>query len=312
MLKGLCFAYSSILLFMILSRSNADDFSRFQSQELRCMIGNNTAWQNHKKGYNGIFQLTSIHQAETLFVPQYASLNLEHYFDASDRVKDRSILFEPRQSPMQFQKLDDRTAMLLQPPTSFWKVESTTLFRLVDPYYIDVTFRCTPQEEIFEGGALGVFWASYINSPLDKSIYFRRKEGDHLCWQQFCTQYHNHDSTIPHVDDSFVWTFSPSTPIHLFTQISPIRYAEPFYYGRFRNMVYIMLFKSPSGVRFSHSPSGGGLNDRSDDTCPAWDFQWIVPAPEKGKEYCFEYRIVYKKWKNRDSVLQEVKNYLNR
>jgi len=290
-----------------------EDYAHFRSQELQCLIGNNAPVSEHRAGYNGIFHLTSIHQSKTIFVPAYAGFNLEHVFDGSAKSKDdRNIFFEPRHAPMNFRKIGERTAELHQPPTPFWGMESTTTFELIDPCYIDVTFRCTPRKENYEGGAFGLFWASYINGPLNKSMYFLRRNGSPFVWQQFCTQYHDHDSTIRHENDSFRWTFSPDVPTRLFTEISPVEFAEPFYYGRFKNMALIVMFENAKGLRLSHSPSGGGSTPAGDDTNPAWDFQFIVPDYEIGKEYTLRYRIAYKPWAGRDDVLNEYNRFRNR
>ncbi|MBN2329763.1 MAG: hypothetical protein JXR73_21660 [Candidatus Omnitrophica bacterium] len=287
----------------------SEDYALLQASEIQCLIGNNAPKDEHQVGYNGLFRLTSIHQPKSIFVPSYAGLNLEHYFDGSSRGEDREVLFEPRRAPMTFRKTGEHSAELHQPPTPVWQVESTTVFRLSDPYYIDVTVHCIPRKDHFQGGALGLFWASYINSPLNKSVYFLRPNGDNQVWQQFCTQFHDHDSTIKHINDSFEWVFDPQAPTRLFTEISPIRFSEPFFYGRFENMVFIVMFEKPDGIRFSHSPSGGGLNEKKDDTCPAWDFQWIIPDPIVGKEYEMKYRAVHKKWAGREDVLNELNLY---
>lgn len=286
------------------------DYAALQSGELSCTIGNNAAKEDHRAGYNGVFELTSIHQKENLFVPLYAGLNLEHVFDGSARGNDRDIFFEPRVAPMEFDQIDSNTVVLRQAALPVWKMESETTFRLVDPYYLDVTFSCTPHEDHFEGGAFGLFWASYINAPLDKSIYFLRpgRDGETL-WQQFSTQYHNHNSTVRSFEDNFTWKFAADAPPSLFQNDSEIRYAEPFFYGRFRNMVFIVIFEESEGIRFTHSPSGGGSTPAGDDTNPAWDFQYVIPGYEIGKTYQFNYRVVYKQWITRADVLAEVARY---
>ncbi len=303
-----------LLLFTIIPCSSEEnkDYGEFRSAELRCIIGNNAAMGDHRGGYNGVFRLTSIHQSESIFVPAYAGLNLEHIFDGDTERGPVEQFLEPRHSPMQFKKMDEGTALLHQPPTPHRQMESTTEFHLLDPYYIDVTFRCTPHKDAYQGGAFGLFWASYINAPLNKSTYFLRGNSslDDPLWQQFCTQYHGHDSTVKSSQDTFNWAFEGEPNNLLYANISKITYAVPFYYGIFRNMVFIVIFDDPERIRFAHSPSGGGRTQKGDDTCPAWDFQFVVPNYEIGKEYQFKYRVVYKPWAGRDDVLKEVSDYL--
>ena len=66
-------------------------------------------------------------------------------------------------------------------------------------------------------------------------------------------------------------------------------------------MVLAYMFRSDRGIRFSQSPTGGGeLN-------PAWDFQFIVPDFEVGREYSFQVRLLYKEFAGADDVLEEYK-----
>jgi hypothetical protein len=74
-------------------------------------------------------------------------------------------------------------------------------------------------------------------------------------------------------------------------------------------MVLILIFENSEGIRFSHSPTGGGLTENGNDTNPAWDFQWINPNYAVGKKYQFRYRVVYKKWVDRADVLAEVARF---
>lgn len=81
---------------------------------------------------------------------------------------------------------------------------------------------------------MGVFWASYINAPEDKSIYFLRG-GSSLGapqWVQFCSQVHGRDSTVLPFGDKTDLKLGED-PRSLFRNLSPLRYAEPFFYGRF-------------------------------------------------------------------------------
>ena len=97
----------------------------------------------------------------------------------------------------------------------------------------------------------------------------------------------------------------------LFTNMSRIQYSEPFYYGRFGDMVLIYIFKPNPYLRFAHSPSGGGRTSSGDDTNPAWDFQLVIPAPKAGAEYSLDMRVVFKPWAGRADVLKEVRLWLS-
>lgn len=293
-------------------KSPSMEFAEFKASRLVCVIGNNAEDGEHRAGYNGIFRMRSQKEPVSPFVPAYAGLNLEHYFDARPRSEDMDIFFEPRRVPMQFRRIDDRTAELYQPATPFYGVESWTTFELKDPYYVDMAFRCIPRKDAFQGGFMGVFWASYINEPLDKSIYFLQGEStlDEPFWAQFCTQVHGRDSTVlPYVDQTEL-SYPPKADT-LFNSLSPLRYSVPFYYGRVRDMVLIYVFKPNPYLRFAHSPSGGTETEAGDDTHPAWDFQLVIPNWKVDETYTLTMRAIYKPWVDRDDVLREVAQYLN-
>lgn len=287
------------------------DYAEFAVSQLRCIIGNNAPMgERHRARYNGIFEMSAPGEAVSPFVPDYAGFNLEHVFDARPRSADGDVFFEPRVAPMTFRRIDDVTAELYQPPTPVYGMESRTRFTLREPYYIDFEFTCTPHKP-HEGGFFGIFWASYMNAPHNKSIYFLGPGAtlDAPSWLQYCTQHHDHYSTVLHEDDPNTIQYDEG-PTVLYNQISPLRYSQPFYYGRIRDMVLIYIFKPTPWLRFSHSPSGGGRTDDGTDTNPAWDFQMVVPDAQIGQAYTLEARIVYKPWQGRDDVLAEVKAYL--
>jgi hypothetical protein len=65
------------------------------------------------------------------------------------------------------------------------------------------------------------------------------------------------------------------------------------------------MFGRSDGIRFTHSPSGGGYNAELQTTNPAWDFQFIIPSYDVGKEYGFRARAVYRERCARQEVVQE-------
>ncbi len=279
----------------------------FKVGDLTAIIGDNSAAEKHRAGYNGVWSLTHKTERRNLFVPTVAGLNFEHIFDGDKRDTDnsRKVFFEPRNAPMTFKKLTDSEAELHQPPTPTFHLESWTRFKLVAPHYIDFSFRCIATQHAFAHGYIGLFWASYINAPEDRSLYFR---GAGL-WQQLCTQRHNDESTVRHRDDKIELKFSPGLGDALFRNLSPLRYDEPFYYGLFGKHLFLLMFDRTEGIRFTHSPSGGGVSRDEQTTNPAWDFQFLLPKYEVKKEYGFRARAVYCERCSRAEILKEFESW---
>jgi hypothetical protein len=279
----------------------------FRAGDLTAIIGDNTAAGEHRAGYNGVWSLTHRTEPSNVFVPSVAGLNFEHIFDGDhvDRDGSSRIFFEPRTAPMTFRKISAVEAELHQPPTPTFHLESWTAFRLTAPHYIDMTFRCRPTQHVFTHGYIGLFWASYINAPEDKSIYFRQGGA----WQQLCTQRHNDESTVRHRGDKIELRFSANYREALYRNLSPLRFDEPFYYGLFREHIYILMFDRTQGIRFTHSPSGGGVNRERQATNPAWDFQYLLPRYEVKQEYSFRARLAYRPRCSRADVVREYENW---
>ena len=73
-------------------------------------------------------------------------------------------------------------------------------------------------------------------------------------------------------------------------------------------MTVIVMFDRTEGIRFTHSPSGGGFNTERQTTNPAWDFQFVVPKYEVNEEYGFKGRLVYRPKCSRDEVMKEFRS----
>ena len=232
-----------------------------------------------------------------------AGLNLEHIFDGDQDLRgDNKVLFEPRHAPMTFTRLSDSEAELHQPETPTFFLESWTRFKLVAPHYIDITFRCKPHQHAFRHGYIGLFWASYIDNPENKSIYFRDAKG----WVQLCSQTHTDESTVVHVDDKTDLQFTANTRPMLYKSLSPLRFSEPVYYGIFGTHQYILMFDRTDGIRFAHSPSAGGPPSATE---VAWDWQFIIPKYEVLQEYGYRARVAYRERCSREEVLAEYRNW---
>ena len=285
--------------------------STFKVGDLTAVIGDNdiAAVGEHRAGYNGVWSLRHSAGARSVFVPAVAGLNLEQIV-SGEHLEDGKIFFEPRNAPMMFKELSETEGELHQPPTPTFHVESWTRFRLVAPHYLDMSFRCVAHQHVFPRGYLSLFWASYMNAPADKAMYFLGGlDGQKNLWTQLCTQWHNDQSTVRHRDDNFEMTFPAGGRDTLFKSLSKFRYDQPFFYGNFDDLVWLVMFDRTAGIRFTHSPSGGGASAALQSTNPAWDFQFLVQKPEVMKEYGFKVRTVLRPRCSRAELLEEVRRW---
>jgi hypothetical protein len=273
----------------------------FRAGDLTAVIGDNEAYAGHRAGYNGVHRLTHLTNPSSLFT--VTGLNLEHIFDGDQDLRgDVKVLFEPRNFPMTLTKISDSEAELHQRETPTFHLESWTRFKLVAPHYIDFTFRCKPCQHVFKHGYIGLFWASYIDAPENKSIYFRDNKG----WVQLCTQTHANQSTVVSVDNKVELKFTPGTREMLYKCLSPLRFSDPVYYGLFGTHQYILMFDRTDGIRFAHSPSGGGPPSATE---VAWDWQFIIPTYDVLREYGYHARVVYRERCSREEVMKEYRTW---
>jgi hypothetical protein len=136
-------------------------------------------------------------------------------------------------------------------------------------------------------------------------MYLRGKD----LWLQHCTPAHDTLSTVVHSKDDFEMTFARGHRDCLYMNFSPLRYEQPFFYGLFRDMTVILMFDRTEGIRFTHSPSGGGTNTERQTTNPAWDFQYVIPKYDVNIDYGFKGRLVYRPRCSREDVLKEFETW---
>jgi hypothetical protein len=268
-------------------------------------VDNEEIKPDHRAGYNGIARLYHAEEDSLIFVPAFAGFNLEHIF-AGDSLHQ---LFEPRLHPMTLFRKTDNEVLLYQDDTPLSGVESLTSFKVVAPHYIDITFTCVlHNKDFFKHGYAGFFWASYINKPADKKIYFKGAEKDSAtnslvgAW----SEKHGVKSTHVRVGEDEELFFADNFNASLASHFSDYRYSEPYFFGRFGDMVLAYFFDAKEIIRFSQSPDGGGeLN-------PAWDFQYIVPSPQTDKKYSFKARLVYKPFVTAADIDREYQDWKGR
>lgn len=276
---------------------------------LTAVVGDNSAHDRHRAGYNGLWGLRHEAGTRSIFVPALAGLNLEHIV-TGEHLADSGTFFEPRNAPMTLTRIGDAEAELHQPPTPTFHVESWTRFRVVAPHYIDMDFRFRPHRDVFPRGYVALFWASYMDAPDDKSMYFLGGEaGQEGRWTQLCTQWHNDQSTVRHREDDFDMTFPADGRDALFKSLSRLRFDEPLFYGGVDDLVWGVCFDRTDGVRLTHSPSGGGANPDRRTSNPAWDFQFLVTRPRVMEEYGFRTRTFLRPRCSRDEILADFRRW---
>ena len=276
-----------------------------QVGELTAVIGDNEPHGEHRAGYNGVHSLRSAHRAENLFVPAYAGLNLEHLLDGRD-MPDPELYFEPRQHPMELEQIDEQTVQLHQMPTPVMRAQSLTTFTLREPYYLDFDFRVVLREPVLAYDYLCCFWASYLHQPEDSAIYFSGRGRDEEVgegWLRFATPVHNDHSTVCYVDADPELPQDLASRDSLAFNYSELAFTRPFYYGLSGEMVYAIMFDDSRRVRFTHSPSGGGVGN------PAWDFQFVIADCEVDREYQLRARVIYKPWVDREDIRREYERW---
>jgi len=242
----------------------------------------------HRAGYSGIASLKHARRQENLFVPAVAGLNFEHILDGT--TQERSILFEPRNAPMELRVIDPFTAELYQKPTPHYALESCTRYRLLDDGTIEMAFECIPRRATFKNGYIGLFWASYIHRPESLDIHFKGHPADGPAaaeWIRGVTPAHGRLSTHLATGDRRQFAHDPNFPLTLVFNFSKFRYAEPWYYGVSHGMAFVLMFRPKDQVRLTQSPSGGGEGN------PAWDFQFLIPGYEVGRRYQMVMRAMY-------------------
>jgi len=278
---------------------------KLSAGELTALFIDNYAFgDTHRAGYNGIAELKHTDLDSNLFVPDYAGFNLEHIF-SRDSLAD---LFEPRRNPLSVKLISKSEVLLHQPETPISHVESWTTFKMVAPHYIDITFRCIIHSTgFFQDRLAGLFWASYINAPPDKKIYFRGRRKDDNNWTWIAAFSPAHGVSSTHLGESDTCDLRPTSRFNvvLAKDYSPYVFQKSYYFGRFHHMVFAYLFATDEDqlIRFSQSPNGGGVIN------PAWDFQFLIPDFEYNREYGFKCRLIYKRFIDEEDIRQEYINW---
>ncbi len=268
------------------------------------VIADNRAYGSlHRAGYNGVSELLDA-TGRNLFVPFYAGLNFEHIFSGDHTTYAWSI-FEPRRFPMRLVRTSTNVLELRQPRTENWPLRTTMTFTAAASDSIDLVVRCVPLRDAWaKHGYIGLFFASYIDSPSDRSIHFigRSRPGRGDSAPRWITHLSpNHGTTSSHRPAGSNWDppLDPGFEISLAAGHSDYEYTAPFYFGVSHGKAIVFLFEKPAGddeLRFAQSPTGGGR------TNPAWDFVFYKRDYRVGEEFSFRMRLVIREFTNRADI----------
>jgi hypothetical protein len=281
--------------------------ARLETSKLRAVIADNEAYgAKHRAGYNGVAELCLRPGEQTnLFVPNYAGLNLEHVF-SGDATSFGWNIFEPRRAPMRLVQHSRRRVELRQEGTEHWPLRSRLIYELKGDA-VDFTFCGTPLADAWKKhGYIGLFFASYIQSPEDLAIQFigrsRPGRGDMTArWIKHLPE--KHGVAANHRPAGSTWDppLDPGFNMDLVAGISDLEYLYPFYFGRSGDNVFVLMFERqrPGGeLRFAQSPSGGGKGN------PAWDFVYFRRDYAVHREFSFRVRAVCRKFTGVEDVVR--------
>lgn len=284
-----------------------DHTARLNTAKLQVVIADNEAYgTEHKSGYNGVSELRlGPGDSKNLFVPNYAGLNLEHVFNG-DATSFGWDIFEPRRIPMQLIRHSTNRVELRQEKTEHWPLRSRLVFETQDDV-IDLTYTGTPLADVWKKhGYVGVFFASYIQSPEDMSIQFigrsRPGRGDSQPrWIKHLPEQHGVAATHRPAGSNWDPQVDAGFKITLVTGNSEFEYLHPFYFGRSGENVLVLMFErihDEGELRFAQSPSGGGKGN------PAWDFVYFRRNYAVNREFSFRVRAVYRKFTSVEDVVR--------
>lgn len=287
------------------------DTSHLQSAFLKLVVANNKAYGKvHQAGYSGISELYIINGGKNLFTPPYAGLNYEFIFSGDSKSFEWNI-FEPRRAKMKLKKLSDSKIILQQSRTKNWPLKSNITYELIEDG-IDFVFTGIPLKDIWKKhGYIGIFFASYINTPQFAGINFigqsREGKGDTIPrWIYSLPEKHGLNANHRPVGSQWDPAFDEGFPLSLVSGFSNVEYVYPFYYGLSGENVFIMMFDNEGNdgeIRFAQSPDGAGPGN------PAWDFIYFRKNYKVGGKFNFRARAVYKKFEGKEDVIKIYKSW---
>ena len=262
-------------------------------------------------GYNGVRQLYSRNgPKENIFGTGWgSSLNFEFVYNTSGaKMTPRWVEGKMGSPPTlsQLARIDNNSVRLKTEVQTPHRIDVSTTFTLTAPHYIDLQTTAIVHSNPLKKDWLGLFWASYIHEPENKTTYFRgrRDRNSPVEWIESLGEKPLNPRAFASEKEEELLPNEPNPDGRLFHNIRPVRYVEPLFFGRWRNMMLQMMFQAENSLRFAIQPTGGGLKN------PAWDFALVIKNCEPLTPYTFSARVVFKPFVNHEDALNEYKQWI--
>ena len=266
-----------------------------RSAELTALIGGDCRIGN--RVISGIHFLASIHEGNTAVAGSGA-----HLVESGCRGTDPNV-----------ELLDDGAVAI-------WKeaneengfVEHRNVYRLTDPYYIDLEFTLTGRKGVVKSLVHAATWCCYMNTPLQGGIHviengiwryhynpihgeaamlFPKLLSEEEKYQELARYGKGKESPRVGLKRDPMENFDGRRGFYF--SDSGLTFDYPFCFGEIRGMIYMIMMDTYKDCRFFISPSGGGTSIAPGYMNPAWDLMWIGGGLSEGESKTVHIRVAY-------------------
>ena len=247
-------------------------------------------------------------------------LNFEHIFNGT-RSDEKISWFTPRTDKHSIVQAGlSRAVVRHEAAHSTWRSDSSMTYILSDRA-IDMEFQIRFREDRFPLGYVAMMWASYMHKTRDRSIHFIGETDGVPGWMSF--------GDGPE-DDLETGTIAARGVPHLpceedaarlnVVESEAKRFVEPFYYGLLNEqensnrgdaLAYVMMFDAVQPIRFAMWNFVRNSAGDPDTHSPAWDWQYVVHAPQVDKWYGYRARCQCLRIADRNDVVEAYRNWRN-
>ena len=240
-----------------------------------------------------------------LFRDDAVGLNLEHVMNGAAADAERSM-FTPRRDRCLLVSHSPGEASVRHPAAdSSWGIESRMRYRL-GPDCVDMEFSARLTDEgCAPLGYVAFMWASYMNRTRGREIHFYGTCEGEEGWTRFgedLAQGGFETGTVAHATVDPLPYEAGAETLNI-VEDPRKRFLLPFYYGLTESgMVYAMMFDQEAPVRFALWNFIQDERGRPDPRSPAWDWQYVIRAPETGRTCRYRARLLYQPFAGREAV----------